>query len=420
MKLNIGYVGLSHLGINYAIAAAMRGFTVTCYDNSSNIISSLRKKIIPFYEKNTAINLKKKFNKFKFTNDLVELYECDLVFISQDVPTDSKGKSNLSGIKKLIKNVTDNINPNCNLIILCQVPPGFTRSINWPTNKLFYQVETLIFAEALHRAFLPERIIVGKNIKKINKKYEFFLKKFNCPILEMNYESAELAKISINIFLISSVTSSNIISEICERIGANWKDISNALKSDKRIGKYAYLRPGLGLSGGNLERDLETLTSFVKCNKIYKNYYKQINSISKHRKNWIYNHYKKIFKNLKNKKKIGILGLAYKENTNSIKNSPAISFIKKISSKNKVCIFDPKIFKIFKNKNIKTCKNINEVLKNSEILIIPTPWKVFRKINLNKYPGINTVIDPHNLIKISPSRKQKLSYFGMGNLYEKK
>ena len=78
----------------------------------------------------------------------------------------------------------------------------------------------------------------------------------------MEYQT-KIKKISINIFLISSVTSSNIISEICERIGANWKDISNALKSDKRIGKYAYLRPGLGLSGGNLERDLETLNHLI-------------------------------------------------------------------------------------------------------------------------------------------------------------
>ena len=84
----------------------------------------------------------------------------------------------------------------------------------------------------------------------------------------MNYESAELAKISINIFLISSVTSTNILSEISENIGANWSDVSNALKLDKRIGKYAYLKPGLGISGGNLERDLETFRNFLKFNNI--------------------------------------------------------------------------------------------------------------------------------------------------------
>ena len=93
----------------------------------------------------------------------------------------------------------------------------------------------------------------------------------------MNYESAELAKISINIFLISSVTSTNILSEISENIGANWSDVSNALKLDKRIGKYAYLKPGLGISGGNLERDLETFRNLLKFNKVYENYSRNIN-----------------------------------------------------------------------------------------------------------------------------------------------
>ena len=251
MNLIIGYVGLTHLGINYAVASAIKGFNVVCYDDDKNIISSLKKKKIPFYEKNTEKNLKKKFKLFKFTNKINDLKNCDLVFISRDVPTDSNGKSNLLEIKKLIKKIVKIIKTECNLIILCQVPPGFTRSIKWPSNRLFYQVETLIFSNALERALFPERIIIGKSLNKMNKKYNFFLKKFKCPILEMNYESAELAKISINIFLISSVTSTNILSEISENIGANWLDISNALKLDKRIGKYAYLKPGLGISGGN-------------------------------------------------------------------------------------------------------------------------------------------------------------------------
>ena len=227
MKLTIGYVGLSHLGINYAIASAIKGFNVVCYDDDKNIISSLKKKKIPFYEKETEKNLKKKFKKFKFTNKINDLKNCDLVFISRDVPTDSNGKSNLLEIKKLIKKIVKIIKTECNLIILCQVPPGFTRSIKWPLNRLFYQVETLIFSNALERALFPERIIIGKSLNKMNKKYNFFLKKFKCPILEMNYESAELAKISINIFLITSVTSTNILSEISENIGADWLDISN-------------------------------------------------------------------------------------------------------------------------------------------------------------------------------------------------
>jgi len=416
MKLNIGYVGLSHLGINYAIASTMKGFNVVCYDDDISIISSLQKKKIPFYEKNTEKNLKKRFKQFKFTNKTNDLKNCDLVFISRDVPTNFNGKSNLIEIKKLIKKIVKVIKKECNLIILCQVPPGFTRSIDWPDNKLFYQVETLIFSNALERALLPERIIIGKSKNQINKKYKFFLNKFKCPILDMNYESAELAKISINIFLISSVTSTNLLSEISENIGANWLDISNALKLDKRIGKYAYLKPGLGISGGNLERDLETFKNFLKFNKIYESYSKNIKQISNYRKDWMHIQFNKIMKDSKSLNKIGVLGLAYKENTNSIKNSPSISFIKKISFNNKlkVSVFDPKIKKIPKYKNISFCKNINDLIKNCEILVLATPWKIFKKINLNKFSNIKTVIDPYNLINF-PIKKKKLQYISMGN-----
>ena len=416
MKLTIGYVGLTHLGINYAIASAMKGFKIVCFDDNLDIISTLKNKKIPFYEKNTEKNLKKNFNQFKFTNKIADLKNCDLVFISRDVPTNSKGKSNLLEIKKLIKKIVKTIKKKCNLIILCQVPPGFTRSINWPSNNLYYQVETLVFSNALERAFSPERIIIGKDPSKMNKKYNFFLKKFKCPILEMNYESAELAKISINIFLISSVTSTNLLSEISENIGANWLDISNALKLDKRIGKYAYLKPGLGISGGNLERDLETFKDYLKFNNIYENYSKNIKEISNYRKDWAYIHFKKITKDFKNLKKIGVLGLAYKENTNSTKNSPSISFIKTISFNNKykINVFDPKIKELPNYKNINICKNISNLMKNCEILLVATPWEIFKKINLNKFKNIKAVINPYNLINFSKTRK-KIKHVGMGN-----
>ena len=416
MKLTVGYIGLSHLGINYAIASAIKGFNIICYDENKDVILSLKKKKIPFYEKDTEKNLKKRFKQFKFTTTIDDLKECDLVFISQDVPTDSYGKSNLLVIKNLIKKVVKTIKNTCNLIILCQVPPGFTRSVDWPSSKLFYQVETLIFSKALERALLPERIIVGKGSNKINKKYNFFLNKFKCPILEMNYESAELAKISINIFLISSVTSTNLLSEVSENIGANWDDISNALKLDKRIGKYAYLKPGMGISGGNLERDLETFKNFLKFNKIYKNYSKNIKQISNYRKDWIYNQFNMLTKDFKNIKKIGILGLAYKENTNSIKNSPSISFIKKISINNKfkINVYDPRIKELLKHKNISFLKNGEDLIKNCDVLVIATPWKIFKEINLNKFPNIKAIIDPYNLINFQKNKNKKLRYISMG------
>ena len=102
----------------------------------------------------------------------------------------------------------------------------------------------------------------------------------------MSYESAELTKISINMYLISSVITTNKIAEICEELGANWSDIIPALQLDNRIGKHAYLKPGLGISGGNLERDLFTITSISNNYNLDDSLFQSWNKISEYKKSW--------------------------------------------------------------------------------------------------------------------------------------
>ena len=152
---------------------------------------------------------------------------------------------------------------------MSQVHPGFTRNINWPKNLLYYQVETLIFGKAIERAQYPERIIVGTHEvkQKINSLYKKYLNKFNCPILKMKFEEAELSKMFINAYLVNDVILTNLLSSITKKLNLDWSRSSNALKLDKRIGKFSYLNPGLGISGGNLERDIYNLSKISKKSK---------------------------------------------------------------------------------------------------------------------------------------------------------
>ena len=129
----------------------------------------------------------------------------------------------------------------------------------------FIMVETLIFGQAIKQAINPSRIIIGaKNKNKINKIYLKYLKNLQKYIILTNFKTAELTKIFINLFLISSISLTNTLNKICDRLGAQWNTISSALKLDKRIGKHAYIKPGLGISGGNLERDLEVVINLSK------------------------------------------------------------------------------------------------------------------------------------------------------------
>ncbi len=262
----ISFVGLTHLGLNYLAATSKKNFQVCGFDKNKFKIKNLNKGIVEYDEPGLKTVIKKNKKKITFTDDFRKLKNSKLVFISEDVRTDKENSSDLKSLRKLINFTIKFISKKTKLIILSQSKPGFVRSIKYDHNNLFYQVETLVFGNAINRATKPERFIIGvkDKYKKIDSDYLKYLKSFNCPVLKMNYESAEITKISINLLLASSVTTSNILSELCERNNANWRDVIPAIKLDKRIGKFSYINPGLGISGGNIERDIVTTIKLSK------------------------------------------------------------------------------------------------------------------------------------------------------------
>ena len=414
--MTIGFIGLSHLGLVSSISASEKGFNIIGYDDKSELIEKLNKGITELEEPNLIKIKNKNKRRIKFTNDPKNLNKCDLVYFSKDIKTNKKNVSDFKSINSLINKVKKHLNKRSTLIMLSQITPGFTRKIKWPKDKLYYQVETLIFGKAIKRSLSPERIIVGKanETVKINLKYMKFLKKFNCPILTMNYESAELTKIAINLFLISSIVTSNKLSEISSNLGANYNKIQSALKLDKRIGRFAYLNPGLGIAGGNLERDLINIIKISKKHHIDKKLFDSWNDNSNFMKEWAYRKFKRV-----NKKniitKISILGITYKENTNSIKNSPAIELINKLR-KYKVNIYDPVVKINFTKKNLINKNSISECLKDFDVLFIMTPWKKFKNYNFKKIfkkmKSVN-IIDPYGVINDDNLTHKNLNYYSI-------
>ena len=402
-KLKLGFVGLSHLGLVYMASAAQKGFKVFGFDTHNKLIENLRRYKINFSEPKLKDILIKNHKKIQFSSEIKNLRQCDLVFLSQDVPVSKLGKSDYRSLKKYLDQIKKNLNKNSELIILSQVYPSFTRSIDWNKKKLYYQVETLVFGNAVKRALKPERIIIGQSDlrNKISPKILSFYKNFNCPIIKMSYESAELTKISINLFLISNITLTNKISEICEHLNANWDDISRALKFDKRIGKYSYLNPGFGISGGNLLRDLSTIKNISSQFNLDSKLFNDFEYYSKYFKNWCLNKLKKIKINPKDR--ISIFGLTYKENTSSTKNSFSLFLLNKLK-KNRIFLNDD-IINVKKicdsNKNFFETKNYLDALKKSKIIFFLIPSKNYKKINHVKRINIfkeKIIFDPFKII----------------------
>ncbi len=367
MNIKIGFIGLSHLGFIYSLAAAKNNFDVIAFDFDKKIIKNLKNKITPIIEPNTKNIINNKNYNIIYSNNIKDLSKCNLVFFSYDTPTDDKMNSNFNFIKEKINKAISCINKKSYFIILSQVLPGFTRKIAFPKKNLFYQVETLIFGKAIQRALKPERIIVGSHNKKIPNILHNFYDKFSKKIIITNYETAELSKLSINLYLSSSVALTNTINELSKKLGSDWLDLKEILKLDNRIGKHSYLDPGLGMSGGNLERDH---INFINLSNLYKtnnNLVKSFLMNSKYQKD---NFIKLIRKNIKNYKSIFIYGITYKEDTNSTKNSIAIDIINKFYLKCNIYYFDINL--------------ANSIEKNHKNLTY-VPSEKFKNINSNVF-----------------------------------
>ena len=418
MNIRIGYVGLTHLGINSLVAASMRGVDVVGYDSNKDLVNKLNNGKLLINEPNLHENFIAKKDKMLFSSDPLVLEKCDVVYISADVETDDDGSSNLEKTTEIIDSATKFISQNACMIILCQVPPGFTRGINFDKNRLYYQVETLIFGKALDRAYSPERFIVGKSDKQtvLPEKLRSFLSLFHCEILEMSYESAELAKISINCFLVSTVSTTNMLAQLCEELpGAEWNDIRKSLHLDKRIGKHAYLSPGLGLAGGNLERDLKTLLDLSLLFSFNTESIGVWLRSSVYRKNWLIKALRD--NNKKDVKKIAVLGLAYKEDTHSTKNSPSLQFLKFLKDKD-VKVHDPIVALNPADFPFEQVKSVSECIRGAEVLVIATPWSDYASISVEEVSRVmagRTIIDPYGVLDRDSFEKQGYNYLALGS-----
>lgn len=184
--------------------------------------------------------------------------DADLVFVSEDTPTDVDGRRNLDVIRDLVLRAKTICAP---IVLTSAVPPGFTRSLGF---RLWHQAETLRILDAEERARNPERLIVGcPEGVAVPPAYLEYLLAFACPILFMSWEEAEFSKVAVNAFLVSQVETTNTLAAAAKNAGADWKVVAKALRLDARIGPKAYLEPGRWQDSRHLMRDWKTLREIL-------------------------------------------------------------------------------------------------------------------------------------------------------------
>jgi UDPglucose 6-dehydrogenase len=424
MTLTIGVIGLSHLGTCYSIAYATKGANVIAYDFDEDT----RKERISGYfdpaEPCVMAFLQKPSNNFRITDNINELEVCDLLVYAKDTNFELEKDLALSLISNEILLITASIREGIPLVIMSQVPPGFTRNLGDLRRNTVYQVETLIFGKGLNRALQPERIIFGKvnegavlpdAVRKIAEL-------FNCDILEMSYESAELTKIAINIVLSANITAANSLAEIANLTGGNWSHIERALRLDQRIGESAYMSPGLGLGGTNLQRDLDVATSLAEKVGVNAIFIKSITEHSLHMQNWLMREIIKIRQNGEKLETVTILGLAYKPGTQSTYGSAGYQLLEIFDSVVKIFVHDP-VVRLPIKKALHNTRQINDPrahLHESNLVILATAWPEYQSIIeefLRSGPNV-IILDPYRIVHTSSIIEDKSKLIQLG-IHEK-
>lgn len=414
---SVGYAGLTHLGLCSAIGAAAKGFNVIGFCDDADLVEKISVGQLPIVEPGLDTAFHEHRSRLSFTSRVQDLNACDIVYVAVDVPTDDQGASDLSAIETMLASISPCLNAQAVLVVLSQVPPGFTRQVAYPEVLRYYQVETLIFGRALERATLPERFIVGCSdpATPLPSAYRAFLEGFGCPLLPMRYESAELAKIAINCFLVASVSTTNTLAEISESVDADWAEIVPALKLDARIGPSAYLTPGLGIAGGNLERDLATVIRLGARHGTATGVVGAYLENSRHMKDWAYRTVKRVVLDLVRSPRLGILGVAYKQDTHSIKNSPALALIEQLGGVSLV-VHDPAV-PHSAVPDVLWAATAEAVANDADAILLMTPWAAYRDLDpsaLAQRMRGRVVIDPYRLLEPAGVASVGLTLYSIG------
>lgn len=414
----IACCGMTHLGLVSGTAAAAKGFETVLFDPDAALVARLERADLPVSEPGLDATFAANRARLTVTAQAADLARADVVYLAPDVPTDDTGASDLSAVERLLETVRPALRDDAVLVILSQVPPGFTRGIAGVRGPLLYQVETLVFGIALQRALEPERYIVGcaDPSAPLPAPFRRYLEAFGCPILAMRYESAELAKISINMCLVASVGVANTMAELCEHVGADWSEIAPSLKLDRRIGGYSYLAPGLGLAGGNLERDLATVMRLGAAHGTDTGIVAAWVENSKWRKGWAARTLRARVLDASPKARVAVLGLAYKQDTHSTKNSPSLALLAELAGAD-VTVHDPVVPASAAPIPAAAGADPIATVRGADALCIMTPWAEYKALDPAAIAAAmrgRVVIDPYRVLDADRARAAGLDWITLG------
>jgi len=400
--MKIAVIGLGFVGLTLSSVLASKGITTIGIDSDRKKCSKIAKGIPTFFEPNLEKTLKKSLKKkLIITNKLSSISNCDFIFITVGTPQKKNGEMDLSFIKEIVRSVGKLISKNKKkpiILIKSTVLPGTMKQVVLPILErnskkkagkdfgLISNPEFLQESRAIQDTIKPHVVVLGGYRTKFMKKTEKFFSRFNpnVPIIITNHQTAEMIKYANNSFLATKISFINQLANICQRIpDTNIDDIADTIGLDPRIGNL-FLNAGPGYGGSCLPKDIKAIINLSSKIGVKPTLLNAVEKINKQQINYIMELIKQNIGKIKGRK-ITILGVAFKPDTDDIRDSMSIELIRRLmKSGARVTIHDPKALdnarKIFHG-NAKYAISIPSALKNCQCAVIMTKWKEYEKIN---------------------------------------
>ena len=435
--MNICIVGVGYVGLVTGTCFAEFGNHVICVDKDEQRIGSLQQNIIPIYEPGLEEMVKRNQSagRLNFTQDVNEAVEKSLaVFIAVGTPSDSEGSANLEYVYQVAETIGELMTGYKIIVTKSTVPVGTGKKIREIIRK--NQKEEIPFDVVSNPEFLregsaiedflrPNRVVIGtynEQATAIMKDLYSPLNLIEIPFLNTNVETAEMIKYASNAFLATKISFINEMANICELVGADVHQVAKGMGLDGRISRK-FLHPGPGYGGSCFPKDTKAI---VKLAETYGYQFKIVESVievNERQQMRMVDKIENVLGDLKGKR-LGILGLTFKPNTDDIRDSPAIRIIESLLKKGAiVSAYDPAgmeaAAKILKGVNY--VNDIYEAAQDAEALVIITEWNEFRYLDWGKVQASlrsPTVIDLRNIYEPDKMKTRGFNYHCVGRGHE--
>ena len=426
-------IGSGYVGLVSGACFSDLGNEVICVDKDNQKIKNLKKGIIPIYEPGLSELVKKNYKakRLFFSNDITQAVRySNIIFICVGTPTSKNSNAaDLSQVYNAAKEISKNLKSHKIIVNKSTVPvttgDKIEKILAKKVKKNFFNVvsnpEFLREGEAIRDFIYPDRIVVGTKDKKANKMmkslYDPLISK-GAKYINTSRRGAELIKYASNAFLATKITFINEIANLCEKTDINVEDIAIGMGLDKRIGGR-FLRAGPAYGGSCFPKDTRAIIDTANKFKTDLSLIKSVIESNKKRSQILIKRIFKIMNNKIKKKKITILGVTFKANTDDMRESSSLKIIPSLAKKGaNIKYYDPTGPKkeFFKIKNVDYSPDIKSACIDADLIVIHTEWNDFKSLDFKKLVKKRNfkIYDMRNLYSPNKMLSQKIKYYGIG------